>query len=93
MKDLKELYDTVNKIYKRHHTNSDFACYIQPQIRIQSNSLRIDVEDGVKSDFIIELDEMFGKSCKIYPYKAGVRTMIELVYYFTGGETNNDEQD
>ena len=72
MKDLKELYDTVNEIYKRHHTNSDFACYIQPQIRIQS---------------------MFGKSCKIYPYKAGVRTMIELVYYFTGGETNNDEQD
>lgn len=90
MKDLKELYDTVSEIYKRHHTNSDFACYIQPQIRIQSNSLRIDVEDGVKSDFIIELDEMFGKSCQIYPYKAGVRTMIELVYYF-GGETNNDE--
>ena len=90
MKDLKELYDTVNKIYKRHHTNSDFACYIHPQIRIQSNSLRIDVEDGVKSDFIIELDEMFGKSCQIYPYKAGVRTMIELVYYFSG--KTNDEK-
>ena len=90
MKDLKELYDIVNEIYKRHHTNTEFSCYIQPQIRIQSNSLRIDVEDGVKSDCILELDEMFGKSCAIYPHKAGVRTMIELVYYFSG-ETNDKE--
>lgn len=92
MKDLKELYDTVNEIYQKYHTNSKFACYIHPQIRIQSNSLRIDVEDGVKSDYILELDAMFGKSCLIYPYKAGTRTMIELVYYF-GGETNDNESD
>lgn len=90
MKDLKELYNTVDEIYKRHHINSDFAYYIRPQIKIQSNSLRIDVEDGVKSDCILELDEMFGKSCAIYPHKAGTRTMIELVYYFSG-ETNDNK--
>lgn len=88
--DLKELYDTVEQIYKKHHVDSDFAPYFKPQIRIQANSLRIDVEDGVKSDFIIELDEMFGKSCRIYPF-IGNKTMIELVYYLTDGETNNDK--
>lgn len=89
--DLKELYNTVEQIYKKHHVDSDFAFYFKPQIRIQANSLRIDVEDGVKSDFIIELDEMFGKSCRIYPFKTGNRKIIELVYYLSGGETNNDE--
>lgn len=89
--DLKELYDAVEQIYRKYHVDSDFAFYVKPQIRIQANSLRIDVADGVKSDFIIELDEMFGKSCKIYPFKTGDRTIIELVYYLTGGETNNDK--
>ena len=90
-KDLKELYDIVTQIYKKHNLDSDFAPYFKPQIRIQKNSLRIAVEDGVKSDFIIELDEMFEKSCNIYPFKIGNRTVVELVYYFTGDETNNDE--
>lgn len=89
--DLKELYNTINQIYKEYHIDSDFGYYFKPQIRIQTNTLRIDVEEGVKSDFIIELDEMFGKSCKIYPFKIGNKKIIELVYYLTGGETNNDE--
>ena len=89
--DLKELYNTVEQIYKKYHVVSDFAPYCKPQIRIQANTLRIDVEDGVKSDFIIELDEMFGKSCNIHPFKIGNREIIELVYYLTGGGKDNDE--